>query len=95
VAADRIGRGRVFLGGYALLLIVYIALLAPALPGAAVAACVLFLGAYYAATDGVLMALAGATLPPALRASGLAIVTTTTSLAGLVASLLFGALWTW
>ena len=53
------------------------------------------LGLYYAATDGVLMALASATLPPSLRGSGLALLVTSTSLGRLMASILFGMLWTW
>jgi len=53
------------------------------------------LGAYYAATDGVLMALAGAVLPIEQRASGMALLTTGTSLARLAGSILFGLLWTW
>jgi MFS family permease len=52
------------------------------------------LGAYYAATDGVLMALGSAVVPEELRGSGLALLGTATSLARLVASLAFGALWT-
>jgi hypothetical protein len=52
-------------------------------------------GAYYAATDGVLMAQASANLPTWLRSSGLAILTTATGLARLLASLMFGLLWTW
>jgi hypothetical protein len=35
----------------------------------------ILLGAYYAATDGVLMAVAGGMLLPALRGSGFALVT--------------------
>ena len=92
--ADRIGRGRVFLGGYALLLGVYMTLLAP-LGGAALLAVTLgLLGAYYAATDGVLMALGSAVVPDELRGSGLALLGTVTSVARLVASVAFGALWT-
>jgi hypothetical protein len=41
------------------------------------------------------MALASATLPPALRGSGLALVVTATSLGRLLASILFGTIWTW
>jgi hypothetical protein len=93
--ADRIGRERVFVGGYALLLGVYAVLLAPA-PGLAELAAVFALfGAYYAATDGVLMALASAVVPGGLRTSGLALLTTATGLARLLAAVLFGALWTW
>lgn len=93
--ADRIGRAKVFIGGYALLLLVYTSLLLPGggLPGLAVY--LLLFGAYYAATEGVLMALASSILPEELRGSGLALLVTATNLARLLASLLFGALWTW
>jgi MFS family permease len=93
--ADRIGRARVLIGGYALLLVAYTSLLLPSLGAVEVVVYVALLGAYYAATDGVLMALASAVLPEGLRASGLALLTTATGLARLVASVLFGALWTW
>ena len=92
--ADRIGRGWVFAGGYALLLLVYMSLLLPPMGTPALFVYLALFGAYYAATDGVLMALASAVLPPDLRASGLALVVTATSLARLVASVAFGVLWT-
>jgi hypothetical protein len=41
------------------------------------------------------MALASGTLPGALRGSGLALLVTSTSLGRLLASILFGTLWTW
>jgi MFS family permease len=53
------------------------------------------MGLYYAATDGVLAALASAILPEEWRTTGLAILTTGTSLARLIASLGYGALWTY
>ena len=92
---DRIGRGRVFLLGHGLLVA---ACLAPfALPSAAAGwsawLTLALLGAYYACTDGVLMAAASAYLPAHLRASGFAIVTTASGLARLVSSLLFGVVW--
>jgi MFS family permease len=91
--ADRVGRGRVFLGGYGLLAIVYAALLLP-IGGPVLAITTLgLLGAYYAATDGVLMALASAVVPDELRGSGLALVRTVTSVSRLLASVAFGALW--
>jgi len=93
--ADRVGRGRVFLGGHALLLAVYASLLVSQTGTLQVILALVLLGGYYAATDGVLMALAGAVLPPELRASGMALVTTGTSLARLLGSVLFGVLWTW
>jgi MFS family permease len=92
--ADRVGRGRVFLGGYALLLAAYALLLLPVLGPAELALFLLVFGAFYAATEGVLMALASAVLPESLRGSGLALLVTATSLARLFASILFGAVWT-
>ena len=92
--ADRVGRGWVFLGGYVLLLLVYMSLLLPPMGTSALFVYLVLFGAYYAATDGVLMALASGVLPASLRASGLALVVTATSLARLLASITFGALWT-
>lgn len=93
--ADRAGRGRVFLAGHAALAAAYLLLLSP-LGGAAPAVLVLFLlGAFYAATDGVLMAAAGPLLPTRLRASGLALVQTAQALARFAGALLFGAGWTY
>jgi MFS family permease len=93
--ADRVGRGRVFLAGYIPLLLAYGLLLLPAGGSAEVALYLLLLGLYYAATDGVLMALGSTTLPPELRGSGLALIVTATSLGRLLASVLFGTIWTW
>jgi MFS family permease len=91
---DRVGRGRVLLGGYGLLLGVHVALLAPLGGWVLLVTALGLLGAYYAATDGVLMALGSAVVPAEVRGSGLALLRTVTSLARLVASVLFGALWT-
>jgi MFS family permease len=93
--ADRFGRGRVFLAGYGLLLLVYVLLLTPEIPRALLLASVVLLGTYYAATDGVLMALTSAILPTPLQASGMALLATTVGLARLCSSLLFGSIWTW
>jgi MFS family permease len=91
--ADRIGRGKVILVGHALLLAACACALAASQHRAFGALALSLLGAYYACTDGVLMAAVCAWLPPALRASGFAIITTCTGLARLVGSLLFGVLW--
>jgi MFS family permease len=93
--ADRVGRARVFVGGYALLLLLYALLILPSAGSFEVVAYLLLFGAYYAATDGVLMAAASAVLPASLRGSGLALLVTATSLARLFASLVFGAVWSW
>jgi len=92
--ADRVGRGRVFLAGYVLLAGAYAGLLAPPAGTPGLLVVLLVLGAYYAATDGVLMAMGSSVLTEDLRASGLALIATATSVGRMVAALLFGALWT-
>lgn len=92
--ADRIGRRRPFLYGHGALLLAMALLLAP-LPDAVLIGGVLaLLGVFYAATDGVLMALTGPLLPAARRASGLAVVQTAQALARVGAATGFGAAWT-
>lgn len=93
--ADRWGREKVFLCGYTLLLLAYGVLLLPSVGVPALVLVLALLGAYYAATDGVLAALGSARLPEALRGSGLSLLGTATSGARLVASAAFGALWAW
>jgi len=93
--ADRTGRRTLFLAGHVLLGGVYL-LLRRSEPGALeLAACLVLLGAYYASTDGVLMAIASSRLPAGLLTSGLAVLTTVTALGRLLASTAYGALWTW
>ena len=91
--ADRIGRQRAFLAGYGLLAAAYATTMQSGIGLPGVAACLLLLGAHYALTDGVLMAFASGRLPPQ-RGRGLALLTTAGSLARLLASVVFGALWT-
>jgi MFS family permease len=93
--ADRVGRWRVFLGGHVLLLGVYGLLLSPLNGLVLVVLCLALHGSFYAATDGVLMALAGPLLPAETRAGGLAILQTGQATARFGCSLLFGAAWTW
>lgn len=95
LVADRAGRWRIFLGGHALLLLAYGALLSPVDGAVLVAATLALHGAFYAATDGVLMALAGPTLPEDVRAGALAVLQTGQATARLVCSVAFGAAWTW
>ena len=92
--ADRIGRRTVFVGGYLIMGGVYALLLFPSTGFIGATLAIVGLGAYYAATEGVLMALAGRLLAPAVCATGLAVLTTCTSLARLFSSVLFGSLWT-
>lgn len=91
--ADRVGRAQVFLGGHVLLLACYAVLLAPGPDLARTLTLLSLLGLYYAATAGVLMAMASGAVPVDLRAGGLALVTTAVAVAKLGGSLLFGGLW--
>jgi predicted MFS family arabinose efflux permease len=93
--ADRFGRSHVFLGGHVLAAFAYVMLLLPSPGSAALVASLVLLGAYYAATDGVLAAMTSAAVEPHLRTSGIALVSTVTSLCRLAASLIFGAVWSW
>lgn len=92
--ADRLGRRRMFVAGYGMLLAAYALLLTPAPAAVTVVGTVLLLGGYYAASEGVLMAIASTLIPARVRSSGLAMLSTATGLARLVSSVLFGALWT-
>lgn len=93
--ADRIGRTRVFVASYVLLLLAYSLLLIPTGASAMAGASLLLLGAFYAGSDGVLMALASTRLPDDLRTSGMALLMTVVNVARLTGSILFGWLWTW
>lgn len=92
--ADRAGRGVTLLAGHALLAMAYLVAIRGGGGMSAIVACLLLLGIFYAATDGVLMALASGLCPPEQRASGMAMVTTAMSAARFFASVAFGALWT-
>ncbi|WP_432974131.1 MFS transporter [Dactylosporangium sp. CA-233914] len=94
--ADRVGRLPVMLCGYAALAMVYLLLYAP-IGGWLLIVCVLVPhGAFYAATDGVLMALAGPLLPERLRTTGIALIQSGQALSYLASSVLFGIVWqTW
>jgi MFS family permease len=92
--ADLIGRRAMFLGGHVLLIALYFTILRTDLSGRAVVGSLVLLGAYYAATDGVLMALAAGVCEPERRATGLAVISTCTSSARLIAPIVFGTLWT-
>jgi MFS family permease len=92
--ADRFGRTRVLVAGYVLLAAVYATLAAPIAPLAAALGALGLLGAYYAATDGVLTAMAAAALPAAVSGTGLSVLSTATGASRLVASVVFGWVWT-
>jgi MFS family permease len=91
---DRVGRGRVFLAGHVALLGVYAVLRFAELDVATVLLALALLGIYYAATDGILMALSSTTVPDTLRTSGLGLVSSVTAICRFASSVAFGALWT-
>ena len=91
--ADRIGRFPVFVAGHALLLAMYAGLIGLDGGRTLVCATLFLLGLYYAATEGMLMALGSALLPEALRTSGLAILMTALALARICGSAVFGFGW--
>ncbi len=92
--ADRVGRARMLITGYAVLVTVYLLLLAPRPGIATLLGCLVLLGAFYAATDGVLPAAASALLPSGSRTTGIALLQTGVALGQLAASAGFGAVWT-
>lgn len=88
--ADRVGRWPVVVSGYGCLLAVYLLLSSGTGP---VWLVLTLYGAFYAATDGVLAALAVPLIPEALRTTGLALLQTGQALAYVASSVLFGLLW--
>ena len=90
---DRFGAVPVLVAGHVVLIAAYGALLPAALPIAATAVVVALLGAYYAATDGVLMALVARRLPPHVRGTAMGAVQTAVAAGRLLSSVAFGALW--
>jgi MFS family permease len=91
--ADRVGRVPIFMLGYLMLAAAYGLLWASGDSRALVVLVLALLGFYYAATDGVLTAIASGQLPIHLRSSGLALLATGVALARLCASTLYG--WAW
>lgn len=92
-AADRIGARGVLLAGMVALVAAYVWILLP-LP--AVLTCVgsaALVGAHYAATEGVLVALASRALPPRRLAMGISSLSAVGVVGRLVSSLVFGWVW--
>jgi len=91
--ADRFGRARVFVLGHCALLATYACAALPFGGVAVTILCLVLLGAFYAATDGVLAALAGQFAPPEGTASGIAVAQTAVAVGRLVGATGFGVLW--
>ncbi|MEU2241776.1 MFS transporter [Streptomyces sp. NPDC018338] len=92
--ADRVGRRRPLLYGHGALLLAYGLLLAPVPEALLLGGVLVLIGTFYAATDGVLMALTGPFLAEGRQAGGLALVQTAQAVARLGAAVAFGAVWT-
>jgi MFS family permease len=92
--ADSWGRMPVFLGGYLALGVLYGLLFSfSAMAWPSRIACFVLFGLYYAATEGVLAAMASAVIPAERRTSGLAILATLIGLAKMASSVAFGWIW--
>lgn len=91
--ADRWGRVRVFLGGHLALLACYALAAAPFGGIGVTAACLMLLGLFYAATDGVLAALASRLVRPEKVATSIGAAQTVVALCRMAASAGFGILW--
>ncbi|HSO16707.1 MAG TPA: MFS transporter [Arthrobacter sp.] len=91
--ADRWGKARVFILGHVALLACYLLAAAPLGGFGPTVACLVLLGAFYAATDGVLSALASQLSPPDKLATGLGAAQTVVALSRMTASVGFGVLW--
>jgi MFS family permease len=91
--ADRFGRARVLIIGHLGLLGAYVIAALPVADIAATLLCLVFLGAFYAATDGVLAALAAQLTTPETRATGIAAAQTVVAVARFIGATGFGILW--
>ena len=91
--ADRVGRTRVLLGGHVVLVLAYAVAATTGGHLAGVVAVLLLLGCFYAATDGVVAALASQAVPAGSRATGIASVQTVVGLSRFASSVCFGVLW--
>jgi MFS family permease len=91
--ADRIGRARVLVGGHLALLATYLVAGGPLAGAFWTVVCLLLLGTFYAATDGVLPALVSRLIPEDARGSGIASAQTVVVVARFASSVAFGSLW--
>jgi len=91
--ADRIGRARILVVGHLALVGAYLSSVLPTSTAAATVGTLFLLGTFYAATDGVVAALAGRLVPVQARTSGIAAAQTVVALSRMCASAGFGLLW--
>ncbi len=91
--ADRIGRARILVVGHLALVGAYLCSVLPTSTAAATVGTLLMLGVFYAATDGVIAAIAGRLVAVQARTSGIAAAQTVVAVARMFASAGFGLLW--
>jgi MFS family permease len=91
--ADRVGRARVFVFGHVGLLAAYLIAALPIADIASTILCLVFLGAFYASTDGVLAALAAQLTTPETHGTGIAAAQTVVAVTRFLSAIGFGFLW--
>lgn len=91
--SDRVGRARVFVFGHVGLLAAYLIAATPMNDVVATFLCLGFLGAFYAATDGVLAALAAQLTTPETHGTGIAAAQTVVAVTRFLSATGFGFLW--
>lgn len=91
--SDRVGRGRTLVLGHLALVGAYLCAVLPTSTSAATIGTLALLGTFYAATDGVIAALAGRLVPVQARTSGIAAAQTVVALTRMLASAGFGLMW--
>ncbi|WP_314213461.1 MFS transporter [Pseudarthrobacter equi] len=91
--ADRWGRVPVFLAGHLALFACYLLAAVPAGGTAATLGCLLLLGLFYAATDGILAALVSQLAVPEHLGTALGTAQTVVALSRMVSAAAFGVLW--
>ena len=91
--ADRFGRARVFVFGHVLLLAAYVSATVPITGAVITIVCLILLGGYYAATDGILSVLATQFTTSETRATAIGAAQTIVAVARFVSSAGFGILW--
>lgn len=90
---DRVGRARVLVLGHLALVGAYLCAVLPTSTPAATIGTLVLLGVFYAATDGLIAAMAGRLVPVQARTSGIAAAQTVVAVARMLASAGFGLLW--
>lgn len=90
--ADRIGTRPVFLLGNALLVVMYLVVAFSDLGFGAAMVCLLLLGTYYAATDGVVPAMVSKLVGVHVRASGIAFITVVIAVGKMLSAIMYATL---